>query len=71
MATDTEPTLLLTAWSVRRRNGGWYVARPTSRFDKSRTEWRGPYSSATSATLTIARELRKEIERRDRRYDGT
>lgn len=71
MATDKEPTFLLQPWSVQRRNRGWYVSRSTSRFDKTRTEWRGPYRSATSATLTIARELRKVIERRDRRYEGT
>ena len=71
MATDRDFTFLPQPWSVQRRNGGWYTARSTSRFDKTRTEWRGPYRSGTSATLTIARELRKEIERRDRRYDRT
>jgi hypothetical protein len=42
---------------------GWYYAR-TGRFgDKS--EMKGPYGSMTSITLMIARELLREIKKRD------
>ncbi|MEP2744489.1 MAG: hypothetical protein ABJP87_01490 [Bauldia litoralis] len=66
MKSGTAPTLMLQNWSVQRRASGWYVARPTTRFDKVRPKWRGPYSSAASVSLMIARELKKEILRRDR-----
>jgi len=66
MARRDTPTFLLQNWSVQKRASGWYVARPTNRFDKERPNWRGPYSSAASVSLMIARELKKEILRRDR-----
>ena len=66
MQNTTAPTFMLQNWSVQRRAKGWYIAKPTTRFDKERPKWRGPYSSATSVSLMIARELKKEILRRDR-----
>ncbi|MEP0313226.1 hypothetical protein [Hyphomonas sp.] len=66
MAAYDSPTVLLQTWSVQRRPGGWYVARPANRFEMERPQWRGPYSSATSVSLMIARELKKEFLRRDR-----
>ncbi|MEQ8696136.1 MAG: hypothetical protein RLT05_06200 [Bauldia litoralis] len=66
MKSGTAPTFMLPNWSVQRRANGWYVAKPTTRFDKEPPKWRGPYSSAASVSLMIARELKKEIQRRDR-----
>lgn len=66
MQSNTAPTFMLQTWSVQRRANGWYVGKPTTRFDKERPMWRGPYSSAASVSLMIARELKKEILRRDR-----
>jgi hypothetical protein len=51
----------LTAYSVERRDHGWYYGRP---FDPPK-DYRGPYLSLASVTLVIARQLRREIERRD------
>lgn len=70
MRRNHAPTYLLQDWRVQRRDDGWYVARPSSRFDDQRPIWRGPYSSATSASLIIARELKKEILRRDQIVAG-
>lgn len=71
MLRNQTPTLLLQDWRVQRRDDGWYVARPTSRSEDRQAPWRGPYSSATSASLVIARELKKEMLRRYQRYAGT
>jgi hypothetical protein len=71
MLRNQTPTFLLQDWRVQRRDDGWYVARPTSRFEDSPPRWRGPYSSATSASLVIARELKKEMLRRSQRFAGT
>lgn len=64
MQSGTAPTFMLQNWSVQRRANGWYVAKPTTRFEKERPKWRGPYSSAASVSLMIARKFKKEIFRR-------
>lgn len=51
---------VLASWTVERKARGWYIRR-TDRDEP----WRGPYSSETSACLTIARFLRKELVKRD------
>lgn len=55
----------LADFSVEYRAGkGWYYGR---QLDDKRT-YKGPYSSVASVTLMIARNLRKEVERRDKPY---
>jgi len=57
----------LSDYTVEFRVGkGWYFGR---QYDLGST-YRGPYQSVASLTLTIARHLRREIERRDRPLDG-
>lgn len=51
----------LASWTVRKDGPGWFVRRT----DHDREEWRGPYTSETSACLVIARFLRKEFLKRD------
>ncbi len=51
----------LADFSVELRVRGWYFGRqydPPGKF-------RGPYNSIASVTLMIARQLRREVERRD------
>lgn len=58
---DRKRTYMLATFTVERRQMGWYFRR--SYVDDA---WRGPYSSESSVCLTIARELRRELIRRDR-----
>ena len=53
----------LADYTVERTSKGWYFGR-TSRFGDIHA-MRGPYSSERSVALMIARELLKEIEKRD------
>jgi hypothetical protein len=50
----------LQSWTVEKRATGWFIRRTDH--DES---WRGPYSSAMSACLTIARHLKRELIKRD------
>ncbi len=50
----------LTSWTVERKARGWYIRRTDH--DEA---WLGPYSSENSACLTIARQLKKELIKRD------
>jgi hypothetical protein len=50
----------LREWTVEIRPRGYFYKRTYGEDD-----WRGPYSSAASITLMIARQLLKEITRRD------
>jgi len=52
----------LADYTVELRERGWYFGR---QYD-SAAEYRGPYASVTSVTLMIARQLKREIERRHR-----
>jgi hypothetical protein len=57
----------LADYSVEFRSGkGWYFGR---QYDVG-SAYRGPYRSVASVTLVIARQLRQEIERRDRPKTG-
>ena len=53
----------LTDYTVKRTGKGWYFGR-TSRFGDMHA-MKGPYSSVRSVALMIARELLKEIVKRD------
>jgi hypothetical protein len=50
----------LADYSVELRDGGWYFGRQLDPVG----QYRGPYGSTASVTLTIARYLKREIERR-------
>jgi hypothetical protein len=54
---------ILTGWTAEKRPSGWYIAKTAYYDDKP--QFKGPYSSIASATLMIARELKKELLRRD------
>ena len=55
---------VLTDYTVERRQKGWYFGRiyapPKS--------YLGPYASISSVTLMIARQLKREVERRDKAH---
>ena len=53
----------LADYTVERTHRGWYFGR-TSRFGDMHA-MKGPYSSERSVALMTARELRKEIVKRD------
>jgi hypothetical protein len=53
----------LADYTVQRTGKGWYFGR-TSRFGDTHA-MKGPYSSERSVALMIARELLKEIAKRD------
>jgi hypothetical protein len=56
----------LTDYTVERTAKGWFYGR-TSRFGDAHT-MKGPYSSERSVALMIARELIKEIVKRDSQH---
>ena len=56
----------LADYTVERRTTGWYYGR-TSRFGDQHT-MKGPYSTERSVALMIARELIKEIQKRDSQH---
>jgi hypothetical protein len=56
----------LADYTVERTARGWYFRR-TSRFGEL-YGMRGPYSSERSVALMIARELLKEIKKRDSQH---
>jgi hypothetical protein len=53
----------LADFSVENRSGKWFYWR-TARFG-DKEERRGPYGSVASVTLMIARQLKKEVIKRD------
>src|SRR4051812_4530885 len=58
---------MLDNFTVERRAKGWFFCRTSN--DREKSAWRGPYASNASVTLMIARQLRKEVERRDKPYN--
>ena len=67
MLTNAKRVYRLAEFTVERRPRGWFFTR-TARFD-DKPEWRGPYSSMASVSLMIARELKREIAKRDAPYN--
>jgi hypothetical protein len=63
MLQEAKRVYLLSEYTVEHRGNGWYFSR-TTRYDEKR-ERKGPYSSIASVTLVIARELKREIAKRD------
>lgn len=64
MLTNVRRIYALADYSVERRPRGWFYGRQ----HQAKSEFKGPYSSLASVTLMIARQLRKEVERRDKPY---
>ena len=58
---------LLADYTVEHRDNGWYFG---GHFAPAKS-YRGPYASVTSVTLMIAKQLRKDVERRDTRRPST
>jgi len=54
---------MLAEYTVEHRRDGWYFGRSARWGDKE--EMKGPYGSVSSVTLVIARQLKREIIRRD------
>jgi hypothetical protein len=61
MQPDERRRFVLADYTVERRQRGWYFGRPYA----PPKSFLGPYTSLSSVTLMIARQLRKEVERRD------
>lgn len=57
----------LTMWTAEQRGNGYWYYGDTYR-DRP-DQFRGPYTSMTSVTLMIAREMMKEIVRRQERMN--
>jgi len=66
MFANAKRIFTLADYTVECRTKGWYYAR-TARFG-DKEEMKGPYNSVASITLMIARELNKEIAKRDAPY---
>ena len=64
MLMNVKRTYALKEFTVECRVKGWYFWRTYGGKD----DIKGPYSSMASITLMIARELRKEIAKRDAVY---
>ncbi len=54
----------LADYTVERRQKGWYFGRP---YEPPKS-YLGPYVSISSVTLMIARQLKREVERRDKSH---
>ena len=63
MQANAKRVYALAEYTVERRGTVWYFARASRFGDRQGT--RGPYSSMASVTLMIARELKREIIKRD------
>lgn len=61
MQVDPPRRFALSDYTVERRKTGWYFGR---QFHPPKS-YAGPYASIASVTLMIARQLRREVERRD------
>jgi hypothetical protein len=61
MQPEARRRYLLADYTVEYRRKGWYFGRP---YSPPKT-YSGPYASLSSVTLMIARQWKKELERRD------
>ncbi len=50
----------LDNWTVEKKRHGWFIKRTYSA-----DNWRGPYRTEMSACLMIARQMCRELKRRD------
>lgn len=63
MLQNAKRTYALEGWTVEKRAKGWYLYRTYAE-----SKPKGPYSSPVSVCLMVARELLKELRRRDAPY---
>ena len=64
MLANAKRTYALAGFTVELRSKGWHVWKTYG--DKA--DAMGPYSSMASVTLMIARELKREITKRDAQF---
>lgn len=60
MLQNAKRAYALQGWTVEKRAKGWYLFRTYGH-----SEPKGPYGSPVSVCLMVARELLKELKRRD------
>ena len=53
----------LAEYTVEHKKDGWYFGRSARYGDKE--DMKGPYATVSSVTLVIARQLKREITKRD------
>jgi hypothetical protein len=63
MLANNRRRYALGVFTVERTQNGWQFCR--SGHEKERDAWSRPYSSIKSVTLMVARQLQREITRRD------
>ena len=63
MLSNVKRTYALADYTVEGRADKWFYWKTARYGDKE--ERRGPYSSIASVTLMVARELKREITKRD------
>jgi hypothetical protein len=63
MLSNTKRVYTLADYTVEGRADKWFFWKTARYGDKE--ERRGPYSSIASVTLMVARELKREITKRD------
>ena len=66
MLSSGRRVYILAEYTVEHRSDGWYFGR-TARYGAKEGR-KGPYASIASVTLVIARELKREIAKRDAAY---
>jgi hypothetical protein len=69
MAANGKRVYKLAEYTVERRENGWFFGRSAHFGEKE--EMKGPYGSIASVTLIIARQLKREIAKRDASRLGT
>lgn len=63
MLQNGKRAYMLAEYTVECKRDGWYFGRSARYGEKG--EMKGPYSSISSVTLVIARQLKREITKRD------
>ena len=66
MLQNGKRVYMLAEYSVECKRDGWYYGRSARFGDKE--EMKGPYGSIASVTLVIARELKREITKRNAQH---
>jgi hypothetical protein len=59
---NTRRTYALNAWTVEKRDKGWFY---WNTYGQDRKDAKGPYSSVFSVCLMVARQLVREVNKRD------
>ena len=67
MLSNVKRRYALADYSVENNGGKWFFWR-TARFG-DKEERKGPYGSMASVTLMIARELKRELVRREKAHE--